>query len=83
MADRIAYVGLGVHKESVAVVVAEGGLRGKVREYGRIANTPVALDRLAQARRRRGEATVSASIITQTGSGVAGRCAEFAARAQK
>jgi hypothetical protein len=29
------------------VAVAEGGIRGEVREYGRIANTPAALDRLA------------------------------------
>src|SRR5438477_2303084 len=39
MADRITYVGLDVHKESIVVSVAEGGLRGEVREYGRIANT--------------------------------------------
>ncbi len=46
MADRITYVGLDVHKESIVVAVAAGGLRGEVREYGRIANTPAALDRL-------------------------------------
>jgi hypothetical protein len=39
MADRITYVGLDVHKESIVVAVVEGGLRGEVREYGRIANT--------------------------------------------
>ena len=37
---------LDVHKESIVVAVADGGLRGEVREYGRIANTPAALDRL-------------------------------------
>src|ERR1700726_3233996 len=46
MADRITYVGLDVHKESMVVAVAAGGLRGEVREYGRIANTAAALDRL-------------------------------------
>ena len=46
MADRITYVGLDVHKESIVVAVAVGGLRGEVREYGRIANTAGALDRL-------------------------------------
>src|SRR6202035_2728552 len=46
MADRITYVGLDVHKESIVVAVAAGGLRGEVREYGRTANTPAALERL-------------------------------------
>jgi transposase len=46
MADRITYVGLDVHKESIVVAVAAGGLRGEVREYGRITNTATALDRL-------------------------------------
>src|SRR6266852_713537 len=46
MSDRITYVGLDVHKESIVVAMASGGLRGEVREYGRIANTATALDRL-------------------------------------
>jgi transposase len=46
--DRITYVGLDVHKEGIVVAVAEGGVRGEVREYGRIANTPAALDGLAR-----------------------------------
>ena len=46
MRDRITYVGLDVHKEAVVVAIAEGGIRGEVREYGRIANTATALDRL-------------------------------------
>jgi len=46
--DRITYVGLDVHKEGIVVAVAEGGVRGEVREYGRIANTAAALDRLVR-----------------------------------
>jgi hypothetical protein len=45
--DRNTYVGLDVHKDGIVVAVAEGGLLGEVREYGRIANTPAALRRLA------------------------------------
>src|ERR1700716_415537 len=45
MADRITYVGLDVHKESIVVAVAAGGLRGEVREDGRIAYTAGALGR--------------------------------------
>ena len=48
MGNRIAYVGLDVHKDGIVVAVAEGGLRGEVWEYGRIANTPAALRRLAR-----------------------------------
>jgi hypothetical protein len=46
LADHITDVGLDVHKEGIVVAVAEGGLRGEVREQGRIANTAGALDRL-------------------------------------
>src|SRR5271168_2393680 len=48
MADRITYVGLDVHKDGIVVAIADGGLRGEVREYGRIANTATALDRVAR-----------------------------------
>jgi len=44
--DRITFVGLDIHKEGIVMAVAEGGLRGEVREYGRIANTTAALERL-------------------------------------
>jgi transposase len=39
----ITYVGLDVHKDTIAVAAAEPGKRGEVRECGKIANTPVAL----------------------------------------
>lgn len=46
MQDRITYIGLDVHKDGVVVAMAEAGIRGAIREYGRIANTAAALDRL-------------------------------------
>jgi hypothetical protein len=58
MGNRITYVALDVHKETIVVAVAEGGIRGEIREYGRIANTPTALDRVMRKLGRRGEAAV-------------------------
>ena len=47
MAKPITYVGLDVHKDTIAVALAASGLRGEVREYGKIPNTPAALKALA------------------------------------
>jgi transposase len=52
--DRITYVGLDVHKADIVVAVAEDGLRGEVREYGRVGNTPTVLARLARKLGREG-----------------------------
>ncbi len=46
MNESIIFVGLDVHKETISVALADGGVRGEVREYGRIANTAAALRRL-------------------------------------
>jgi transposase len=40
------YVGLDVHKNTIAVAVAEDGNCSEVREHGEIANTPAALTKL-------------------------------------
>jgi transposase len=50
----ITYVGLDVHKETIAVALAEAGLRGDAREYGKIANTPAAVEALVAKLARNG-----------------------------
>ena len=47
MGKAITYIGLDVHKDMIAVALAEAGGRQEVREYGKIANTPTALKVLA------------------------------------
>jgi|ERR1700722_19515158 hypothetical protein len=42
----VTCVGLDVHKDTKAVALAEVGLRGEVREHGKIPNTPAALKAL-------------------------------------
>ena len=43
MKQLIAYIGLDVHKETMAVALSETGKQNEVREYGKIANTPAAV----------------------------------------
>ena len=47
MGKTITYVGLDVHKDTIAVGLAEMGIRGEVRAYGKIANTAAAVKTLA------------------------------------
>ena len=46
MDQLITYVGLDVHKETIAVAAADFGKREDVREYGKIANPPASLKQL-------------------------------------
>ena len=43
LGKAITYVGLDVHKDTIAVALAEAGVRGDVREYGKVANGFVTL----------------------------------------
>ena len=54
MKQLITYIGLDVHKHTIPVALAEAGLRGEVREYGKIANTPIAVKTLAAKLSRNG-----------------------------
>lgn len=54
MEKRITYIGLDVHKDTIAVALAGAGKRGEVREYGKIANTATALQSLVSKLARGG-----------------------------
>ena len=54
MDKPITYIGLDVHKDAIAVALAEAGVRSDVREYGKIANTPTAVKALAAKLSRAG-----------------------------
>jgi hypothetical protein len=41
MDQLITYVGLDVHKETIAVALAEAGARSEVREHGKIARSRI------------------------------------------
>ncbi len=47
MEEHISFVGLDVHRATIAVCLAEAGRDGEVRFAGKIANEPAALDKLA------------------------------------
>lgn len=38
-----SYIGRDVHKETIAVAIAETGRAGEIRFYGELANTPDAV----------------------------------------
>ncbi|MBB5696599.1 transposase [Roseomonas pecuniae] len=57
MGERVIFVGLDVHKATIAVCVAEAGRDGEVRVIGEIPNEPSALDKLV-ARLGRGGRTL-------------------------
>ena len=59
MEQDIIYVGLDVHKDTIAVALAEAAKRGELREYGKIANTGGVEDSGSKA----GESWLAPSIL--------------------
>ena len=54
MEKTITFIGLDVHKKSLSVAVADGGVGGEVRFAGTISNTAGALTKLADRLARKG-----------------------------
>jgi len=54
MEDTTLFVGLDVHKKTIAVATVEGCASGSVRFYGTIANTPAAIQSLLKKLRKGG-----------------------------
>ena len=48
MEQSLIYVGLDVHKDTIAVALAEAGFREEVREHGKISNSSAALKALTE-----------------------------------
>ncbi len=51
----ITFVGLDVHKTTIAVSVAEGGRDGEVRHLGSLENRPEVVRQLVKRLRRKGQ----------------------------
>ena len=43
---RIKFVGMDVHQKSISIAIADDGPAGEVRLYGKINNTPEAIDKV-------------------------------------
>jgi transposase len=54
MKTSILYVGLDVHKNTIDVALAEGGVQGEVRSYGKIDSTVEALNKLIRKIKAKG-----------------------------
>ena len=75
MKEFSKYVGLDVHKETIAVSIAKGG-GGEVRYFGEIANTPEAVAKLAR-QLSKGDARLSfCYVVNWAPSGVSNRISQ-------
>lgn len=59
MDEHIMFVGLDVHKATIAVAIAQGGRREAARFVGEIDNTPAAVAKLVRSTPAKGRSSVS------------------------
>jgi transposase len=67
MAETTMFIGLDVHKATIAVAIAEGGRREAARYFGEMENTSAALSKLAK---KYGRSNVRLSFCYEAGRAV-------------
>ncbi len=79
MGEGITFVGLDVHKATIAVCLAEASRDGEVRFVGEIPNEPAALDKVSIRLGHGNSASSTRPALAATGS--TGTCATAASSA--
>ena len=74
MAESITFIGLDVHKATIAVAIADGGSREAARSYGTIDNTPAALAKLVRRLAVTGRSCSFATRLGLAGMASTGTC---------
>jgi hypothetical protein len=72
MNKPVTFVGLDVHKETIVIALANSGEPGEVREYGKIAHTPAAVQSAVASWQNRAENDASATKLARAAMGSTG-----------